>query len=146
PAACDPCLATGGLGVEHLGSGSAKLIWAAAGESLEIEWGDAGFAQGSGTMITNLVENQHELSGLQAETAYEFYVRTDCGGDNQSDWTGPLSFTTFPTCPSWDLTFYSQQDLDNFGFPDCTHFPGNVIIKGYNITDLSNLSQLQSIG
>jgi gliding motility-associated-like protein len=37
--------------------------------------------------------------GLLPETAYEFYIRTDCGVvDGVSTWAGPKAFTTIPAC------------------------------------------------
>jgi hypothetical protein len=33
------------------------------------------------------------LTGLEANTSYDFYVRQNCG-DDVSPWTGPFNFTT----------------------------------------------------
>ncbi len=35
-------------------------------------------------------------TGLTAGTAYDFYVRSNCGGNGESTWTGPLNFNTPP--------------------------------------------------
>src|SRR5690606_4659406 len=37
--------------------------------------------------------NPHNVTGLAPQTAYEYYVRADCGLDS-STWSGPYSFTT----------------------------------------------------
>lgn len=42
---------------------------------------------GAGILTTN-------ISGLTANGAYYFWVRSNCDGTNKSTWTGPLSFTT----------------------------------------------------
>jgi len=36
------------------------------------------------------------ISGLDANTGYDFYVRAHCDGDLVSDWAGPFDFTTLP--------------------------------------------------
>jgi gliding motility-associated-like protein len=39
------------------------------------------------------------VTGLTPETAYEFYIRTDCGGGILSNPSGPKAFTTKIACP-----------------------------------------------
>ncbi|TXK73035.1 fibronectin type III domain-containing protein [Mesonia sp. K4-1] len=48
----------------------------------------------TGTATTNSTT----AGSLTQVTSYVFYVRSDCGGTDQSAWEGPLSFTT--GCPS----------------------------------------------
>ncbi|RKS00900.1 fibronectin type III domain-containing protein [Flavobacterium sp. 102] len=43
--------------------------------------------------------NPFVLGGLTPGTAYEYYVRGDCGGAGVSLWSGPVAFSTVPTCP-----------------------------------------------
>ncbi len=70
-----------------------------------IEYGPAGFIQGSGIMLSGITTNPYHLSGLTSMTAYDFYVQTDCGSGNTSDWTGPYHFKTPPGCGD---TFYDN--------------------------------------
>jgi len=53
----------------------------------------------------------------------------------------------FPQCPDY-LNIDSQDQIDNFEsqYPDCTDIKGFVIIRGDNITDLSGLDKLITIG
>jgi len=45
--------------------------------------------------------NPFVLTGLTPGTAYEYYVRGDCGTvDGVSLWSGPKAFATIPTCPA----------------------------------------------
>ncbi|WP_425077422.1 choice-of-anchor J domain-containing protein, partial [Psychroserpens sp. S379A] len=51
---------------------------------------------GAGTAATN----PYTATGLTSETAYEVYIRSNCGVDGFSVWTGPFNFTTTPDCPA----------------------------------------------
>ncbi|MDP4665708.1 MAG: hypothetical protein NWS37_05685, partial [Flavobacteriaceae bacterium] len=46
---------------------------------------------GVGTSTTN---NPLTITGCYDNTAYDVYVRLDCGGGDYSTWSGPVSFTT----------------------------------------------------
>ena len=60
-----------------------------------VEYGTGGFVLGSGTQILGTTNNLESITGLTPNTAYEFYVQSDCGvGVGQSAWVGPFSFTT----------------------------------------------------
>ncbi|WP_379963212.1 choice-of-anchor J domain-containing protein [Epilithonimonas sp. UC225_85] len=48
----------------------------------------------SGITVSN---NQAHVEGLSPETAYEVYVRSNCGENNFSSWSGPVNFTTLPS-------------------------------------------------
>jgi len=78
-----------------------------------IEWGVDGFTQGMGTTITGTEDNPYTLSGLTATTAYDFYVQSDCGGGDLSDWAGPYSFTTSAP-PTANDECANAIDLDAF--------------------------------
>ncbi len=55
----------------------------------------------------------------------------------------------FGQCPSDDLFFSSQEEIDNFlvEYPNCTEIEGSVFISGWNtIIDLSGLQNITSIG
>jgi hypothetical protein len=78
-----------------------SLSWTETGTATlwDIEWGPAGFTQGTGTTITG-VTNPYVLTGLTPETPYAYYVRANCGSGNYSAWTGPKTFTTGLACPA----------------------------------------------
>src|SRR5690606_23409883 len=65
-------------------------------------------------------DNPYELTGLTAATAYDFYVRTDCGADDTSDvsvWVGPFSFNTL--CDATAVP-YVQNFNASVSIPLCT--------------------------
>ncbi len=71
-----------------------NIGWTAVdGVTYEVEYGAPGFELGTGTPMTT-TEAEANLTGLEAGTAYEFYVRTNCGEGEFSTWAGPLTFTT----------------------------------------------------
>ncbi|WP_159038488.1 T9SS type A sorting domain-containing protein, partial [Brumimicrobium mesophilum] len=59
-----------------------------------IEYGLAGFTQGTGTAIQGINTNPYTLTMLTPCTNYEYYVQADCGGGNLSAFVGPFAFTT----------------------------------------------------
>ncbi len=73
---------------------SAILNWAAGdGNTFEIEYGFTGFTQGFGTTITGINNPSDTITGLLADTCYEFYIRGNCTSNN-SPWYGPISVCT----------------------------------------------------
>src|SRR5690606_20292603 len=135
------------LTATNITSVSATLGWTSDGNNFDIEWGTQGFTQGSGTLVTDIATNSYNLTNLDYNTQYQFYIRQDCTV-NESDWAGPFSFTTLPQCPTGDVELYSQADVNNFAtnYPNCTEVSGILTIQGANITDLTPLSNLTSVG
>lgn len=74
---------------------SAVINWTANGTETqwEVEYGPAGFTQGTGTVVT-ATSNSLTLTGLSNATAYDAYVRANCGTDDNSDWSSVASFIT----------------------------------------------------
>lgn len=101
---------------------SADLSWTAGGTETmwNIEYGAAGFSQGSGTTVSG-VTNPHPLTGLSSGTTYEYYVQGDCGGSGTSLWAGPFTFSTL--CAT-------------FSAPYSENFDGLALTSPY--TDLPN--------
>ena len=86
-------------------SGNTETAW-------NVEYGAAGFGQGTGTTVA-ATDTFINITGLTAQTDYDFYVQADCGGD-QSAWVGPFSFTT--ACDAINIFPYTE-DFD--GGWDC---------------------------
>lgn len=114
------CKKTESLSVSNIMATSADLGWAEIGTatSWEIEYGPAGFVQGTGTMVndTDGVVGEN-ISGLIPDSAYGFYVRADCGGGDLSYWSGPFGFNTIcASLGNFTENFDSYSDGD---FPYC---------------------------
>ncbi len=65
----------------------ATVSWdAGSATQWELEYGPAGFSQGSGTMVTGLTSPSYNITGLTSGQDYDVYVRADCGGGDYSAW------------------------------------------------------------
>ncbi len=84
------------LWTQNITATTAELKWKERGSATawDIEYGNAGFTQGSGVTVSGTTTNPYSLSPLTASTDYDWYVRSSCGGGNYSDWSGPISFST----------------------------------------------------
>jgi hypothetical protein len=88
---------------------SALVGWVEQGTATtwEVEFGPAGFAQGTGT-VASTTNNPYNITGLMPQTSYDFYVRSICGAGDTSGWSGPSSFTT--TCAVASAPFFDNLD------------------------------------
>jgi len=98
------CPIPNALTATNITATSADLGWTENGTAIvwDIELGATGFTQGTGTMVTGTTTNPHNLTALTANTAYDFYIKADCGGST-SAWVGPFSFTTL--CNAFAVPF-----------------------------------------
>lgn len=94
------CVAPTQLNVTANTVNSASIDWTEIGSSTSwnIEYGTEGFTQGSGTMVQS--PNQFcTISGLTPSTAYDFYVQSNCGLGEFSNWSNKITATTAPIPP-----------------------------------------------
>ncbi|MCB0400824.1 MAG: T9SS type A sorting domain-containing protein [Flavobacteriales bacterium] len=89
------CPAPTALSTTAITATSADLTWTdPSGTQWDIEWGPSGFTPTGTPMITGVISYPYTLSGLSSTTAYDYYVRSDCGASGVSIWSGPYTFTT----------------------------------------------------
>ena len=111
---CVSCPAPDSLNITNLNPTSVDLGWNENGSATnwEIEYDDStGFVLGSGTGTRfTTTTNPHALTGLNADSDYEYYVRSICGPGDTSSWAGPFSFqtpcaiiTSYPFTENFDL-------------------------------------------
>lgn len=67
------------------------VTWQSNGDeaSWQVQYGATGFAIGSGTIV-NSATTTKTITGLQATSAYDFYVRSNCSATDNSNWVGPV--------------------------------------------------------
>lgn len=92
------CPAPTSVSVSNITSNSADFSWISGGAS---NWNVSIVSTGSsiGTAIA-LTATDYSASSLSPETTYDFYVQDSCAIGDASQWVGPLTFTTLPTCPA----------------------------------------------
>lgn len=79
------CPKPGAIEINELNSSSVLFTWGVNEQTAwEIEYGLAGFSLGSGT-VDGTSETEYFIDGLDAATAYDIYVRANCGSDGFSD-------------------------------------------------------------
>ena len=93
----------------------AQIVWSTAdpADSFEVEYGPAGFAHGTGTSISN-ASSPLSLTGLEASTTYDVYVRTLCSDTVYGDWQGAQFSTLDDTCASVLDMWLRNQVVDEF--------------------------------
>ena len=99
---CGPppsCYDVENLNVDSVTTDSITISWTdnlndpAPNTEYTIEYGPTGFTQGTGTILTNQ-SNPATITGLNAQTQYDFYVQANCDVNDDSYWKGPISATT----------------------------------------------------
>lgn len=96
------CFDPNGLGTTAIGTFTADLSWvgSSAAQEFYIEYGAQGFTQGSGIgTLDTVLTNAYQITGLSADSCYDYYVASGCGLGVTSSWVGPYTFCTLPTCP-----------------------------------------------
>ncbi len=119
------CPTISGVFFNGITGNSAVMNYATVGDSIQIEWGPAGYAQGTGCVgnvsnsgsvtISDLLDPSCVLN-IVAQSDYDVYVRNNCttAGNGFSAWAGPFTFTT--GCAT--IVPPSLEDFSNGWTPD----------------------------
>ena len=111
--AASSCTRPNQLAINSLDNESVTLSWNERGEATSwvIEYGPTGFTPGSedGTIV-NVSTNPYTISGLTANTSYDAYVSSDCGGEQSA----PTAISFRTACNPIDSLPYF------YGFEDAT--------------------------
>ena len=83
-----------GVAVNNVTSHTAMVTWSGTAASYTVEYGPVGFPEGEGTMVNNITGTSYTLEGLNASYSYDVYVMANCDGQNSSNWSNPVTFTT----------------------------------------------------
>jgi gliding motility-associated-like protein len=91
------CLPPGALNANNIGATQANLFWTgtagAVGYELEVIEATQS-ASGIATDISASATSSFIKTGLTQNTNYKYYLRTNCGNGNYSEWVGPFNFQT----------------------------------------------------
>jgi subtilisin-like proprotein convertase family protein len=93
---------------------AADLDWVENGTSSawEIEYGEEGFALGTGTTVSVSTTPEYAFTSLDPNTSYDVYVRADCGATGFSGYEGPVTFTT-DYCAAPIAAFPYSEDFES---------------------------------
>lgn len=137
------CPAPLGLAATEVGQNNATLTWfAGAASAWTVEYGYAGFTLGTGTQVS-VDEATATLTGLNAYSTYDVYVKADCGLGYESNWSSKLTFTTecgpitITAQHPWTEGFESYTGSGNLAFDNCwatpemSHYNSPFIYRDY---------------
>lgn len=100
-------------------SSSISLSWnTSASVTTQISYGPIGTLPGGGTIV-NATGGSATINGLSASTTYIFWIRDSCNATDQSNWVGPVTYTTdcAPVSAPYTEDFESSawQSVSTFG-------------------------------
>ncbi|MBQ6918097.1 MAG: DUF2436 domain-containing protein, partial [Prevotella sp.] len=100
------CIKPTGLAVEYTGGTEATISWTSDATAWNMRV--------NGTEINGTITNPYTLTGLELSTTYEVEVQANCGADGESEWAGPVSFTT-DACMPEDQIVVNYALTDSYG-------------------------------
>ena len=110
------CTAPAALAAANITTTSADLSWSnpSGATSWQVAVQPAGSPIPAGAGTTAGTNVNYPATGLTAATAYQYWVRADCGGGLFSAWSGPFLFNT-ATCDAADKCNYTFRMTESFG-------------------------------
>nr|WP_321236554.1 T9SS type A sorting domain-containing protein [uncultured Psychroserpens sp.] len=110
------CLTPGSLSVFATSATTSDLNWVPAGTETDFtyEYGAPGFTVANSEEIGtgSVTANSAPITGLTADTAYEFYVQANCGVDGDSGWAGPFAWTQSDEGDSCGAAYVATLEAD----------------------------------
>src|SRR5690606_32303765 len=143
------CIAPSALTATNITATTADLGWTEMGTATnwQVEWDTTGFVPGTGNIAVT-TNNPYNITGLTAQTTYEFYVRSICGTNDTSTWSGPYVFTTpcntvttFPFLEDFETTSTTRdcwtqiEELGSASWTYATGSSGGAISTAYSGTE-----------
>jgi len=115
---------------------SATLTWNSNDTTFVVEYGTSGFVNGLGLQVT-VNDTFATITGLSSNTAYDFYIKTDCTVDTNGYSTNVGPFFVKTLCTSVSTPLYESFDTDSTGgfsnpnAPSCWYYAENSGAAGY---------------
>ena len=157
----DECPQVENLDTVYVSDTNVRIEWKITDSEIsfcQIEWGEAGFEHGSGTVINNIHDTIYTFRNLTPNTTYDIYLRTYCERSQVFGQWQKLTFTTYGDSttaistidsdipvelhpnPTTGLVTLSRNDIKNVEVMDAT---GKVvmIVENKNVIDLSKLTK-----
>lgn len=99
------CLIPTGVSLEEVAAYTAEFSWNSVDNAEGYNWfvfeNDADPETATPVESGSTTDTSVIVSGLTPQTAYDFYVKSDCGvTDGESNWSAKVDFTTLEACPT----------------------------------------------
>ncbi len=110
------CMQPASLSANTITTSSANLSWSnpSGATSWQVAIQPAGSNIPSGAGVTAPTNTNYLATNLTAATAYQYWVRADCGGGLFSAWSGPYFFNT-EVCDAAQKCNYTFRMTDDWG-------------------------------
>ena len=127
------CPAPTDLAITNLTTTTVDLGWTENGSATEwqVEFGAAGFTQGTGTLET-ASSNPHSIT-ISPDSEYEFYVRSICTVGDSSYWSGPFDFANIYCVPSntYSTSYYINDVITSGAIQNLNNTATGFTAGGY---------------
>ncbi len=120
-----------------------NINWTLGGSETkwDIEYGVMPYSFTGTPTVSNITGSPETLASLSPNTTYEYKVRADCGGGDESIWVGAYSFTT--ACGAMAATFLENLDvLSTPDLPQCWSEIGDVVTRSSTYYSSPNCAEL----
>lgn len=94
---CPKCPTPSNISIDEIRHNRIQISWDPADTTgyFEIEYDEAGFAIGTGTVVNQMAQDSMTtISGLEEGTEYDLYITFFCDSGDTSRLVGPMAFTT----------------------------------------------------
>ncbi len=105
----------------YIGEDSIEIYWSTedTGETIPSSWvleiGVSGFTPGTGSTY-NTGSEYYNFTNLQAQTTYDFYIKSKCGASTFGENVGPFTTTTLSACSTPNSAYTSNIEACGFYF------------------------------
>ena len=132
---------------------SATFTWMSSDTNFVVEYGLAGFYQGTGNgTVVSVNDTTVTVYNLSPNTAYDFYIQNDCTADSSgtSLFAGP--YTILTPCVAASTPLYESFDTDSTGgfnntnAPSCWYYQENLGAQGYGYISGSTFNVAPYVG
>ncbi|TNE28624.1 MAG: T9SS type A sorting domain-containing protein [Bacteroidetes bacterium] len=131
------CPSPAGFNSTNVTCTTVELDWSSSEPTSILEYGPAGFTMGSGTIMN--VAAPYTVSGLMANTAYEFYVGNECNGD--TTFVGPVAVTTANgPLPSLNVAYNIDSVIASAGYVSLVSGAANADSVYWDLDDAMTAS------
>ena len=125
--------------VTNVASDGATLTWNGTTANYVLEYGPAGFTEGTGTTVNVINAMTYTFTGLAESTAYTVYVYSDCGSDGLSS---PVSVnfqtTMLPASLPYSTDFTSPTDSWILNNGSCANYWMRGTVNGNGALFVTN--------